>query len=352
VGTDGGRRATGGEFQGGGRRAVRLTTAALVKVGRLASGQALPALVEPDFPRLDAAAWAASNRSFVEAELHRAGALLFRGFGLGTLAEFETFVRAFSPELMEYGERSSPRSRLGDGVYTSTDYPAEQAIMLHNEQSYTLNWPMKIWFFCLQAAERGGRTPLADSRRILGRLPATLAEGFRRKGVMYVRNYNAGLGLPWQEVFQTNDRALVESYCRKEGIEVEWRRGGEQLRTRQVRPAVRRHPQTGEEVWFNHATFFHLAGLEASAREALLAAVEESEVPFNTFYGDGAAIEPSVLAEIRAAYGRETASFDWQRGDVLMVDNMLAAHGRESYEGGRQIAVAMAEPFNRAGSAA
>jgi hypothetical protein len=32
-------------------------------------------------------------------------------------------------------------------------------------------------------------------------------------------------------------------------------------------------------------------------------------------------------------------------GDILMVDNMLVAHGREPFSGPRKILVAMAEPF-------
>jgi alpha-ketoglutarate-dependent taurine dioxygenase len=281
---------------------------------------------------------------FIRDSLARDGALLFRNFDLPTIADFESFARAISPRVIEYGERSSPRTSLGHGIYTSTDHPAAQPIVLHNEQSYTLNWPMKIWFYCAQPALAGGRTPLADSRKILARLPPHVVERFEDKQVMYVRNYNPGVGLSWREAFQTDDRRAVEQYCRGERIEVEWRED-EQLRTRQVRPAVRRHPQTGERVWFNHAMFFHLSSLEPSARETMLAVVDEEDMPFNTFYGDGMAIEPSVMETIRSAYDQETVSFAWEENDLLLVDNMLVAHGREPFIGERKVFVAMAEPF-------
>lgn len=276
--------------------------------------------------------------------LARHGALLLRGLNLRTTGDFETVARTISPQLIEYGERSSPRTRISRGIYTSTDHPPDQPIVLHNEQSYTLNWPMKIWFYCAQPAATGGRTPLADSRKILKRLRPEIVERFEQKQIMYVRNYNPGVGLSWREAFQTDDRAEVERYCAQEEIDVEWR-DGDRLRTRQVRPAVRTHPDTGERVWFNHAMFFNLSSLEPAARETMLAVVDESEVPFNTFYGDGTPIEPAVMDEIRGAYDSETVKFDWQRGDLLLVDNMLAAHGREPFTGDRKVLVAMAEPF-------
>jgi alpha-ketoglutarate-dependent taurine dioxygenase len=229
-------------------------------------------------------------------------------------------------------------------VYTSTDHPADQHILLHNEQSYTLNWPMKIWFHCIRPADEGGRTPIADSREIYKRIDRGIVEKFRRLGILYVRNLGGGLGLSWQEVYQTADRAVVERYCKEARIEWEWK-DDNRLRTFQARPAIRQHPKTGEYVWFNHGLFFHITSLARDIRESIAAGVDEEDFPFNTYYGDGSRIEPSVLDEIRGAYQDETVSFPWQQGDVLMLDNMLVAHGREPYSGPRKVVVIMAEPF-------
>lgn len=329
-------------FRAAARKPVRLSKEELVRA-RVSDAGALPLLLEPNAEHVVLEDWARDHRAWLEEQLWRQGALLFRGFGVTGITRFEQFVRTLSDELIEYGERSSPRSRLGAGVYTSTDHPANQHILLHNEQSYTLNWPMKIWFGCLHPAAQGGRTPIADSRRVLARIAPQVVEAFARQQVMYVRNYNNGLGLTWQEVFQTTDKAAVESHCRGAAIEFEWL-ADDRLRTRQVRPVVRQHPRTGEQVWFNHALFFHVSSLAESARQSMLALVKEEELPYNTYYGDGSPIEPTVLAELRRAYEQETVSFDWQAGDVLLVDNMLTSHGRESYAGERRVVVAMAEP--------
>jgi hypothetical protein len=48
-----------------------------------------------------------------------------------------------------------------------------------------------------------------------------------------------------------------------------------------------------------------------------------------------------VLDEIRKIYQQEAAIFPWQEGDVLMLDNMLAAHGRAPFAGSRKVVVGM-----------
>jgi len=135
----------------------------------------------------------------------------------------------------------------------------------------------------------------------------------------------------------------VEAYCRSNAIEVEWK-DGDRLRTRQVRPVMARHPRTREMVWFNHATFFHVSTLEPSLRDLFLIGFDEEELPNNTYYGDGSPIEPSVLDELRQAYRQEMVAFPWQKGDILMLDNMLTSHGRAPFVGPRKVVVGMAEP--------
>lgn len=278
--------------------------------------------------------------------LSRHGGLLFRGFPMTSVAEFEQFVKLVTPELLDYEFGSTPRSHLQNKIYTSTEYPARQHIPLHNEQAYTIEWPMKIWFFCVTPAEQGGETPIADSREVYKRIPSTIRQKFDEKQLMYVRNYGNGLDVPWQKVFNTTDRSLVEAYCQKIQIDCEWKADGE-LRTRQVCQATAIHPQTGDPVWFNQAHLFHLSNLEPHILDALLIAVSEEELPRNVYYGDGTAIDSSELDEIRDVYRGLTIQFPWQQSDVLLLDNMLTAHGRTPFAGPRKILVAMAEPCSK-----
>jgi alpha-ketoglutarate-dependent taurine dioxygenase len=326
------------------RRAV--SSEAMVEVRPLSTGGGLPLLVESKVEELDLPAWAADRRQLLEEQLLRHGGLLFRGFAMSRPNQLESFIHALSGEALEYRERSSPRTAVEGKIYTSTDYPPELPIFLHNENSYQHRWPLKIFFLCHTPSATGGETPIADCRRVFAAMDAAVRERFVDRGWMVVRNFGDGFGLDWRTVFQTDDKSAVEEHCKASGIDLEWK-PGDRLRTRAVRPAVARHPRTGELLWFNHATFFHVSTLEKEIREELLAEFAPEDLPANTYYGDGTDIEPETLEHLRSLYRRETVSFPWRQGDVLLLDNMMVAHGRAPYSGARKILVGMAEPISR-----
>lgn len=326
------------------RRPVTLTQETMIKTGYVNAERKFPFIVEPNVESLNLASWAESNLSFIEESLLKHGAILFRGFNSYSVSQFEAFAKKIAPELLDYNERAAPRKEVSANIYTSTEYPAEQYIPLHHEMSYSHNWPTKIWFFCLDPGRQGGRTPVANDREVFKLIPERIRNTFIEKKVMYVRNYGEGVDLSWQEVFQTDDKAVVEAYCRKARVHFEWV-GRDRLRTRAVRQAIAVHPKTGDVVWFNHSHMFHVSNLDTAVREALLSEFNQEDLPRNAFYGDGSPIENSVLDEVRSIYKQSAVSFSWQRGDILMLDNFLASHGREPYLGPRRILVAMAELF-------
>jgi amino acid adenylation domain-containing protein len=322
-------------------RAVSLPQTAVVERSTLTPGSRLPLVIRPLVGELDLADWAAANAAEIESDLLRHGAILFRGFGIDTPQVFEGFARTLCPDLFnENGEH--PRETVSGNVYTPVFYPPDQRLLWHNENSFNWSWPRKIFFCCVQPAEQGGETPIVDSRRVYEEIDGEVRERFAGAGVLYQRNFADGLGLPWQTVFQAETREEVERQCLGSRVRVEWREGGS-LRTRAVRPAIVRHPESGELSWFNQAQHWHVSCLDDATRRSMRSLFADADLPRHCYFGDGQPIADEHMQAVLAAYQRLEVSFPWQRGDVLLVDNVLTAHGRNPFKGPRKLLVAMGQ---------
>ncbi len=319
------------------RRGVRLDESAVQL--RPPGEQSELAVAEALSGGADPGTWLAEHADEAQAAIDRHGALLLRGFSCDERSLAQVVERA-SGELFEYSYRSTPRSSVAGRVYTSTEYPSDQTIPLHNEMSYADRWPRRLWFLCLTPAATGGATPVADSHAVYGRIPAGTRARFERLGVEYRRRFGPHLDLPWQEAFQTTDRAAVDAECRRQGMRHEWL-DGERLVTSVVRPATLAHH--GVPVWFNQAHLFHRSALAGEVRDALVAAVGEDGLPRDAFFGDGTPIADEDIAAIGDAYAQGTIDVDWRAGDLLVVDNEAMAHGRRPFTGTRRVVVAMSE---------
>jgi hypothetical protein len=268
------------------------------------------------------------------------GALLIRGAATIGIDGFEEFVRAVSGrELFSYAGGVSPRIALGSGVYTSTEYPKRLSLALHNELSYSKFFPSNLYFYCVRTASWGGQTTIADSREILRAISPSVLDVFRRKGVEYVRYLLADeKGYCWQDAFETDSRAEVELLCRKLEANVQWT-ADDSLEMRQSGPATMMHPETGQETWFNQAHGFHPSGLDPETYEYFKS--RKRRFRLNCRFGDGGEIPIGYLEHIRDVLDNAAIPCTWEKGDILILDNILIAHGRMPYEGDRQIAVSM-----------
>jgi alpha-ketoglutarate-dependent taurine dioxygenase len=306
-------------------------------------GHTLPWLVEPEkgtSPRLVDVA--PRVRDELQDELLHHGALLFRGFAVNDPRDFQAFADAIG-SVRDYVGGNSPRSELLDRVYSSTEYPRNLELALHNEMAYLGRWPARLAFCCMTPAEEGGETPIADCRKILGAVAPRLREKLEQKKVTYIRNLHGGggTGLSWQASFRTQDRATVEARCREDGATWRWSEAGD-LRTTIVRDALATHPKTGERVFFNQVVLWHHSSLAPKLRDIYAASgMGPDDFPHNCTWGDGIPISDDEVAEMRACVAQSTTSFPWQRGDVLLIDNVLVAHGRRPFRGPRQILVSL-----------
>ena len=276
------------------------------------------------------------------AGLVRARALVFRGFGI-TRETLDPVLDRLLPNRLAYVHGNSPRTKVGSNVYTSTEYPSEFTISMHNEMSYAHAWPTRLAFYCQVQPGGGGATPVLDAELWLQLLDRELREAFAG-GVRYVQNLHEGYGLgkSWQDTFETTERAEVEEFLAAAGAEWDWRRDGS-LRVESHRPATTRHPVTGAEVWFNQADQWHPAGLGDDTAAELAAILSEDELPQSVTFADGTPIPAEYVAQIRDRGLDAAVDVDWRAGDLMLIDNVLLAHGRRPFTGDRRVLVAMSD---------
>jgi alpha-ketoglutarate-dependent taurine dioxygenase len=308
----------------------------------------MPLVIQASAGHRDLEQFLSARRAEFEEALVHVGALLFRGFSVFEVADFERALDALALTRMPYVYRSSPRTAVGSRIFTSTEYPPEQSIGLHNENAFQRQWPLKIAFCCLVPARFGGETPIASVRNATKRLSASILDTFEVRGVKYVRHYRAHVDLSWETVFQVQDRQALVEFCARNDIMHEWL-DSETLRTSQVCQGVAYHPVTEERLWFNQAAMFHSSSLGAEAERSLVVCLGRDRLPRQAYYGDGGEMSVNDLESVRAAFEAEAILFHWELGDVLLLDNMLVAHGRRPFKGQRKVITALLDPSAPAG---
>jgi acyl-CoA synthetase (AMP-forming)/AMP-acid ligase II len=297
-----------------------------------------PVLVVEAAGGADAVGWLTRNETAWRAGLDVNAAMLMRGFGISTAQALLDVSRVLFRE--PYDTAEHPRNVVSGRVVTPVAYPADQALLWHNEDSFNARWPTLLAFACATPPGTGGQTTVADGARTWGRLDPRLRARFVDAGVCYVRRFIPGLGLPWSTVFRTSDRDEIERICRRMGIRAEWE--GDVLTTYAVRPAV----LAGKDqptVWFAQILHWHPYCLPAETQAELRTSLR-GVLPRECTFGDGGVIPDAFVAELIAVSRDIEYVNQWQRGDLMVVNNRRAAHGRNPYRGPRDILVSFGDP--------
>lgn len=290
----------------------------------------------PDASLDQALAWVQSVRDDLGEKAARHGAILFRGFPTRTDLDFDAFIRAFDWPNFKYEDSLSNAVRTvrTERVFTANEAPAQVTIYLHHEMAQTPVYPSKLFFFCEKAADAGGATPLCRSdvlfERLLEHCP-DFARNCERKGLRY-RNVmpatddpQSGMGRSWQKTFRVQSRAEAEQAMERLGYSYRWLEDGCLEATTPVLQGARRLAD-GRLSFFNQ----------------LIAAFEgwkdaRNDPSKSITFGDGSALNPED-AHLTARLAEEI-TFDllWQTGDVALVDNFVAMHGRRTFAGTRRV---------------
>eukprot|EP01098_Paradermamoeba_levis_P005669 TRINITY_DN2382_c0_g1_i1.p1 TRINITY_DN2382_c0_g1~~TRINITY_DN2382_c0_g1_i1.p1 ORF type:complete len:245 (-),score=37.14 TRINITY_DN2382_c0_g1_i1:103-837(-) len=236
---------------------------------------------------------------------------------------------------------------------------------MHNEMSYTSKPPSKAFFCSLVPATERGCTPLADFRQALHKINPEVVEKLKKRGIKYTRLYidesqkekykklSCEIAKSWQDAFMTKDRKQAEASCLSSGfVKFQWAEDNSLFCETQTFKPTRFHPVTGEEVWFSQLPGWDpRMGLttylsnpvdynDFSGGEALVNKLPYEQLfqiyPQGCLYADdGSVIELDVLKHIHDVTWGLRVEFEWQVGDIAMIDNYYTAHGRTQYKGDR-----------------
>jgi alpha-ketoglutarate-dependent taurine dioxygenase len=304
----------------------------------------------------DHMSWLKDHLIEIDENLKSSGAILFRNFGIHTRQDLQSTLNALIPaeKILDYTGGTSPREKLGEGIYSSTKMPFFLKIPLHSEMAYRKKFPRKILFYCETSPVFGGETPFVDIRKVYKDIPVSIREKLESEGIVYYRhlkNYTSMRKFlsrlnpmvetgTWQFVFKTSDSQVVNTYCRENFYQAEWLKDGSVM--------LKTHlPATIDGAsWFNSFHFFQVhhriwGRCMTMFFKILLFLTDGNDLSATT--GNQQRLSSKEISQIVDAYEKNQVKFKWQQGDLLYLNNTLTAHGRNWYLGKRKILVSLAE---------
>jgi hypothetical protein len=306
----------------------------------------------------EVAAWLREHNPAILADRDRYGAVLLRGFSAIDSPEgFSTVLDVVARELMDYVGGSAPREVVYKRVTTASGLPGTYSLALHQEMAYQASRPDALALFCEMPPDEEGETPVADAREVTARIDPQVRDRFDRKGIgvrRYLPSPTQGapnrVPRPWSHVFGTSDHAEVEHIAQEKRWKVEWAADESMQLWQQLLPAFRTHSRTGETVWANQV-HYHMPecmlrwalrdGRTEDAERLRKQMAESPETMDHCFHNDDSMVSGEDAEHIWEVLAASEIPIRWHRCDVMLLDNVLAMHGRRRFRGNRRILVGM-----------
>lgn len=299
------------------------------------NGTVFPEIIE-DTATSNLSKYISDNRDQIDALLAATGTVLFRGFDVPNVEDFDAAVEAYGAENFPYAESLSNavRINLTPRVFTANEAPPTTSIFLHHEMAQTPIYPSKLFFYCHIAAETGGATPLCRSDVLLEKLieaEPELVQAFTDKGVKYSNTMPAhddpgsGQGRSWRSTLSSEDRQAAEARLTSLGYSFEWGEN-ETLRMTSPRLEAVRTLEDGTKVFFNQLIAAYRGWAD-----------KRNDPSKSVTFGDGTPIAAENMATAIRLSDEITFDQNWQSGDVALIDNFRVMHGRKPYEGTRKV---------------
>eukprot|EP00111_Clytia_hemisphaerica_P005095 TCONS_00014672-protein len=312
------------------------------------------------------------NKSEIIDAFETPGALLLREFDTNQI-EIDEVARliGYTPA-HTYIPGIAPRKAAIEGnpfVFTSTEAPPHLPILPHTEMTYWPDPPHLILFQCkfLDSScpqVNANETVLFDMKLAAAELNENLLEKLANGCIMerkYPGKFNpnwdiedsiAG-GSCWQKAFATENIADVESICKLNNVEFEWistvSKEPPTLVTRYNsswyvnQRLVLQTPLLGKAVYQDMIKRFpqrfdnqKMHGTVEGGSVAPKVDLLHPNIPGKPF------LEESEIVALMEALWKHVVFIEWEKGDVVLIDNMNMAHGRMNCAGKRRIVASMA----------
>ena len=300
-------------------------------------GQPFPLAFELKIKSLEAACqWITENAGRLGEQASSHGAVLLRGLPLASPEDFDAVVTAFNFPVFSYEDSLSNAYRINytPRVFSANEAPPEVTIFLHHEMAQTPIFPSKLFFFCQTAPAEGGETPICRSDILWERLTEQLpdfASTCLDKRLKYLltmageSDESSGMGRSWQSTFSAESREAAEARMNELGYSWQWQPNGDLRATTPVLPAVR-DLGDGRFSFFNQliAAFKGWKDTRNDPSKAIT-------------FGDDTTLNPDDVAKASELANEVTFDIPWQDGDLALVDNYTAMHGRRTFKGIRKV---------------
>ena len=312
----------------------------------------------------DFVAYLGNNAREVKNKIAENGAILFRRFPIGNPWEYQYALKALGYELYKSNQGgASPRRKVTDETFESTEAPPHFIIGFHTEFCYQSIRPRMISFYCSKKPSRYGETPLFDCSAVLEKLSHGLRAKLESEGVRYKRFFMGKKSIfkfrkTWQDAFGTDERADVEAYLVREGMSYQWDEDGN-LSTELNLPAVLEDPVNGKKylsiTMFNGDSFVYnfrhfRERYTPLTRRSLEWFVRRESARKDCFlhvsFGDGSPFTRSESEDIQRAAWDSAIIYLWQPNDFVVIDNIRFAHSRLNVKKPRAIVAAMADAYD------
>jgi alpha-ketoglutarate-dependent taurine dioxygenase len=291
--------------------------------------------------------WSRDVRPVLDALVTEHGGIVLRGFPIAQTDDFADFIDQFPSFEGGYAGGRAPREAISGRVMEATRLAASVRLALHSEMAYRRDYPSRIAFFSRKTAEVGGETLIGDVRNLVNDMAPQLVEKLETLGTRTAINFgpksegrDASYGhmdhRGWNHSFQTDDPAEVNRLCAERGLEPVWHEDGSLTVLNVLEPFVV-HPQTGAKIY---RSILHMkpqvenAALDLEMRK-------RQKYPTGATLGNGEKLEESERAHIDQLCDAVTYSWPWRNGDVMLLDNLQVWHGRNPYQGERDVQVAL-----------